>query len=69
MKETLEGLQPKARLVARGFEENCLNKTDKESSTGSKDSMRTILEARALNDWHIRSIDSKTAFLQGEKLN
>ena len=45
MKEIPEVLQPKARLVARGLEENCINKTDKESPTWLKDSLRTIIVA------------------------
>lgn len=40
MKETLEDLKPKARLVARGFE-NCYTKNEKKSPTCSKDTIRT----------------------------
>ena len=69
MEETPEGLQPKACLVICRFEENCLNKSDKESPTCSKDTLRTILAATAQNGCHLRSIDIKTAFLQGEKLD
>ena len=69
IKETPEDLQPKDHLAAHGFEENCLNKNDKESLTCFKDTLQTILAAMTQNDWHLRSIDIKTAFLQGEKLN
>ena len=69
MKETLKSLQPKAHLVACRFEENCLNESDKESPTCSKDIFQTVLAAAAHNDWYLRSIDIKTAFLQGVKLN
>ena len=69
MKETPEGLQPKACLAACGFEENCLNKSDKELLTCSKDTLRPISAATAQNAWHLRSIDIKTAFLQEEIIN
>ena len=68
MKETSEGLHPKDCIVARWFENNCLNKTDKESPTCSKDNLWTMLADNAWNNWHLRSIDIKTAFFQGEKL-
>ena len=69
MKETPEGLQPKACLVAHGFQENYFNKIAKKSPTCSKDTLWTMLAATAQNDWHLQYIDIKTAFLQGEKLN
>ena len=68
-KESPEGYIPKARLVARGFEEDCLQNTDKESPSCSKDSSRTLFKVAAQNDWCLKSIDIKTAFLQGNLLN
>ena len=68
MKDTPEGLQLKAGLVAHRFEENCLNKSDKESPTCFKDIWQTMLATAAHNDRYLRSIDIKT-FLQGEKFN
>ena len=58
LNETPEGLQPKSRLVAPGFEENCLNKNDK-----------AMLVATVQIDCYLRFIDIKIAFLQREKLN
>ena len=68
-KESPEGYIPKARLVARGFKEDCLQNIDKESPTCSKDSLRTLFTVAAQNDWCLKSIDIKTAFLQGNLLN
>ena len=34
-KETTDGIIPEARLVARGFEEDCLDKSEKKSPTCS----------------------------------
>ena len=67
MQETSEGLQPNACLIAHGFEKNFLNKSDKKSPICSKDTLRTILAATAQNYWHLRSINIKTGFHQGEK--
>lgn len=50
MKKTPDVLPPKARPVACGFEENCLNKIDIELPTWSKDSLGTILVATAQNN-------------------
>ena len=63
LNENPEGLQLKACLVAREFEENCLNKNDKGSPACSKDTFQTLLVATAQNDCHLRSIDIKTAYL------
>ena len=41
--KTKNGLKPKARLVANGFEEDCLNKSEKELSTCYKDTFHLIL--------------------------
>ena len=69
MKATKNGLQPKARLVARGFEEDCLSKFEKESPTCYKDTFRAVLSLAAQNKWNLQTIDIKTAFLQGETIN
>lgn len=57
----------KARLVARGFEEDSSQLT-KESPTCAKDSLRIMLMIVASNRWTIHSLDIKSAFLQGMKL-
>ena len=59
---------PKARLVARGFEEDNQN-LNKESPTCSKDSFRVINAIVAQKQWKLNTIDIKTAFLQGEELD
>lgn len=54
----------KARLVARGYEENTsLLKTD--SPTCSKDCLRLVFALLSANEWTLHSIDIKSAFLQG----
>ena len=69
MKATKNGLQAKARLVARGFEEDCLSKFEKESPTCYKDTFCAVLSLAAQNKWNLQTIDIKTAFLQGETIN
>ena len=68
MKETAEGLVPKARLVARGFEEKD-KEIEKDSPTCSSESLRMILAIIAQNKWKPHSMDIKTAFLQSQKLD
>ena len=43
LKETKDGIKPKARLVARGFEEDNLSEIQKDSPTCFKDTLQTIL--------------------------
>ena len=68
MKNTADGLVPKARLVARGFEEEGLQEIPKDSLTCLKESLRLVLAIVAQKGWKASSIDIKTAFLQGEEL-
>ena len=68
MKNTAYGLVPKARLVARGFEEEGLQEIPKDSPACCKESLRFILAIVARKGWKAFSIDIKTAFLQGEEL-
>ena len=67
LKQTENGLIPKARLVARGFEERSDN-INKESPTCSKDSLRVVLGIINQMKWQLNSIDIKTAFLQGKSI-
>lgn len=58
----------KARLVARGYEED----TDgivTDSPTGNKDSLRLVISLVASKEWSINSLDIKAAFLQGKELD
>ena len=57
----------KARLVARGFQED-QSDLILESPTSSRESQRFALILMASYGFEIRSLDVKTAFLQGKKL-
>eukprot|EP00112_Aurelia_sp_Birch-Aquarium-sp1_P024404 Seg770.4 transcript_id=Seg770.4/GoldUCD/mRNA.D3Y31 product="Retrovirus-related Pol polyprotein from transposon RE2" protein_id=Seg770.4/GoldUCD/D3Y31 len=56
----------KARLVARGFEENSEARAD--SPTANKESLRIFLAMTSTKGWEAKTIDIKAAFLQGEKI-
>ena len=43
LKETKDGIKPKARLVAQGFEKHNLSEIQKDSPTCSKDTLRAVL--------------------------
>ena len=58
----------KARLVARGYEEDSKHLL-KDSPTCSKQSFRLMLVIISSNNWICHSIDVKTAFLQGKPIN
>ena len=68
LKQTKDGIRPKARLVARGFEEINNKQIPKDSPTCGKESLRLIIAIIAHNRWRPRSMDIKTAFLQGQKI-
>ena len=54
----------KARLVARGFEEDTSDiRTD--SPTVSKENIRLMSTIAVANNWNVHSIDVRSAFLQG----
>ena len=57
---------PKARLVARGFEDEELMPYEKQSPTCSKEAIRLIMTISAIFSWPLESIDIKFAFLQGD---
>ena len=59
-------MSTKARLVAKGFQEAQDFRTD--SPTCSRESLRLMTTIIASNKWQIQSIDVKTAFLQGRKI-
>lgn len=58
------GLHLKARLCARGFEENTYE-LRKDSPTCQKESLRMVLCILAAKRWQLSSMDIKSAFLQG----
>lgn len=63
---THKGEEVRARLVARGFEEE--ENIQSDSPTLSKACFRVILTATASFNWNIETTDIKSAFLQGSAL-
>ncbi|CAC5398594.1 unnamed protein product [Mytilus coruscus] len=68
LKNTSEGTIHKARLVARGFEEFNRNDIPEDSPTCGTDSLRLVLAILAQRGWKTRTMDIKTAFLQGAEI-
>ena len=54
----------KARLVARGFEEETTNMR-KDSPTCSKEAVRLVLALASTKEWECHTLDVKAAYLQG----
>ncbi|KAL6481141.1 hypothetical protein MHYP_G00092210 [Metynnis hypsauchen] len=69
LKETPKGIVPKARLVARGFEELNRQELQKDSPTCAAESLRLLLAVICQNLWQVHSMDIKSAFLQGVELS
>ena len=64
----VDGLwKTKARLVARGFEED-KSSLRSDSPTCMKESLRLLFTLSASMDWALNSIDIKAAFLQGKPI-
>ena len=57
----------KARLVARGFEEQLTDKRV-DSPTASRQSLRLIFTAASTMGWELYSLDIASAFLQGKEI-
>ena len=55
--------------MQEGLEEENLHEVPKDSPTCGKDILRVTLAIIAINKWELKSIDIKTAFLQGNKLS
>ena len=66
-KEVGEQKVQKARLVARGYEEEF--EGPKDSPTGAKESLRTVIGIISSKMWKINALDIKSAFLQGKQLD
>ena len=62
-----KGNVTRARLVARGFEEDCQNNCD--SPTIHKTSMRIFFSIVAYKQWPVKTTDIKSAFLQSKLLD
>ena len=58
----------KARLVARGFEEENLKNLRTDSPTCGKESLRILISIIVSKEWQINSLDIKAAFLQGKEI-
>ena len=58
----------KARLVAKGFQDKGDENLRKDSPTCLRDSLHILLMIAANNNWLIRSLDVKCAFLQGKEI-
>ena len=56
----------KARLVARGFEEGEVS--EKEAPTCSAEGLRLCLAMSMMKDWVVKTLDVKTAYLQGGQI-
>ena len=59
--------QLKARLVAKGFQENSLD-VRKDSPTCLKSSLKISFSIAASNNWTVKVLDIKSAFLQGREI-
>ena len=57
----------KARLVARGFEEDSSD-LQKDSPTCLKESVKITLSIASAKSWEIRSLDIRSAYLQGKEM-
>ena len=57
----------KARLCARGFEEEQLFRTD--SPTCPREGIQIVLSTIVSHSWRLSSLDVKTAFLQGRPID
>lgn len=68
LKETPQGLVPKARLVARGFEEVNTEELPKDSPTCASESLKMVMAFICQNKWQLNSMDIKAAFLQDKEL-
>lgn len=63
---TMKNEEIRARLVARGFEED--DEMDKTSPTMTKSTLRCILVVAAMKGWPLQTTDIKSAFLQGSDM-
>ena len=59
----------KARLVARGFEEDHLAKLCTDSPTCGKESLQIVIAIIITYGWEINSLDIKPAFLKDRRFH
>ena len=65
-KEKEGGKICKARLVARGFLEKNENNMECEAPTCTNEGLKIVISTIKRNKWKVRSLDIKTAYLQGK---
>ena len=65
---TENGQKRKARLVARGYQEEPLKSTQTVSPTCRKESLRILFSITASMSWTIKSLDITSAFLQAKDI-
>ena len=58
----------KARLVARGYEEECFKELRKDSPTVRKPVFRLVIVVVTSKGWKINCLDIQSAYLQGQKV-
>ena len=62
-----KGNEVRARIVARGYEED--KELSKDSPTVAKSTIRILLTLAASKSWEIQTTDIKSAFLQGKDIS
>ena len=62
-----QGDEVRARIVARGYEED--KELNKDSPTVAKSTIRILLTLAASKDWEIQTTDIKSAFVQGKDIS
>ena len=58
----------KARFVAKGFQERNKNNLRTDSLTCTKENLRIMFALAATNSWKVKSLDIKSAYLQGKEI-
>lgn len=68
LKETPDGVVPRARLIARGFDEMNTVELTEDSPTCAAESLKMIMAVICQKKWELNSMDIKAAFLRGKEL-
>ena len=63
----MKGDKVRARLIPRGYEEE--SKIQKDSPSIGKSTMRIFFAIAAREGWKVKTMDIKSAFLQGKVLD
>lgn len=65
LKENMNGFVPKARLVARGFEELQVTELQKDLPTWASESLRLLVAIICQRPWTLHSMDIKSGMGMG----